>query len=83
MALFLHRKIDDYLIEWKKNKDRLPLIIRGARQVGKTSSIEHFAATYRYFVEINFIAEPQYKNILQQNHSHSVHNKFFQASNLP
>ena len=69
MALFLHRKIDDYLIEWKKNKDRLPLIIRGARQVGKTSSIEHFAAAYRCFVEINFIAEPQYKNIFANGYS--------------
>ena len=38
----LKRKIDDYLIEWKKSKNRLPLIIKGARQIGKTNAIENF-----------------------------------------
>ena len=38
----LRRKIDDYLIEWKKNENRLPLIIKGARQIGKTNAIENF-----------------------------------------
>ena len=36
--MYLKRKIDDYLLEWKKNMDRLPLIIKGARQIGKTES---------------------------------------------
>ena len=39
----LKRKMDDYLVEWKNNKDRLPLIVKGARQIGKTDSIENFA----------------------------------------
>lgn len=39
----LRRKIDDFLIEWKQSKDKLPLIIKGARQIGKTDSIENFA----------------------------------------
>lgn len=38
----LKRKIDDYLIEWKNNKNRLPLIVKGARQIGKTESIRNF-----------------------------------------
>ena len=38
----LRRKIDDYLIEWKKNENRLPLIIKGARQIGKTNAIRNF-----------------------------------------
>ena len=53
----LKRKIDQYLIRWKDNPDRLPLIIKGARQIGKTFSIEHFAKNYKNFIEINFIAE--------------------------
>lgn len=60
----LRRKIDDFLLEWKNTKDKLPLIVRGARQIGKTDSIENFARNnYKYFVEINFALQPQYKTI--------------------
>ena len=38
----LKRKIDKYLLEWKKNNDKLPLIIKGARQIGKTNAIRNF-----------------------------------------
>ena len=37
----LERKIDRYLIEWKKNKDRMLLTIKGARQIWKTDSIKN------------------------------------------
>lgn len=69
MGYKLRRKIDDYLINWKKNPDRMPLIIKGARQIGKTSSIEHFAENYKNFVEINFIDEPQYTEIFASGYS--------------
>ena len=60
----LRRKIDDFLIEWKQSKDKLPLIIKGARQIGKTDSIENFTKNnYKYFVEINFALQPEYKTI--------------------
>ncbi len=65
----LKRKIDDYLINWKQNPNRLPLIIKGARQIGKTSSIENFAKNYKHFVEINFITEPQYTKIFSSGYS--------------
>ena len=38
-SMYLKRKIDEYLLEWKRNEERLPLIIKGARQMGKTKSI--------------------------------------------
>ena len=38
----LKRKIDKYLVDWKNSKDRKPLIIKGARQIGKTTSIQKF-----------------------------------------
>lgn len=63
MALLLKRKIDDYLVEWKKNPNRLPLIVKGARQIGKTFSIEQFAKNYKNFVEINFVTSPEFKGI--------------------
>ena len=60
----LKRKIDNYLIKWKNNKDRLPLIVKGARQIGKTKSIEIFGkANYKYIIEINFAIQKQYKSI--------------------
>ena len=39
----LKRKIDKFLIEWKNDKDKKPLIVKGARQIGKTESIRNFA----------------------------------------
>ena len=65
----LKRKIDSFLQEWKKNPNRLPLIIKGARQVGKTYSIRKFAQTYKSFVEINFITFPEYKTIFSSGYS--------------
>ena len=60
----LKRKIDKYLVEWKANTNRLPLIVKGARQVGKTESIRFFANNnYENFVEINFALQKQYCSI--------------------
>lgn len=60
----LKRKIDNILIEWKKRPDRKPLIVRGARQVGKTMSIQNFAhQQYKHVVEINFVLQSQYQRI--------------------
>lgn len=57
----LKRKIDEFLKDWKNNPNRLPLIIYGARQVGKTTSIEAFAKqNYQNIVEINFYENPEY-----------------------
>ena len=44
MEQLLRRKVDSYLMAWKANPDRKPLIIKGARQIGKTRSIEWFAS---------------------------------------
>lgn len=38
----LKRKIDDYLIEWKNSKNKMLLIVKGARQIGKTDAIRNF-----------------------------------------
>jgi len=60
----LKRKIDDYLIEWKDNPNRLPLIIKGARQIGKTNAIRNFGEkNYKTFIEINFVLNKEFKTI--------------------
>ena len=69
MEYKLRRKVDDFLRHWKQNPDKLPLIIKGARQIGKTSSIKHFAESYKHFIEINFITEPQYLKIFSSGYS--------------
>ena len=62
--LRLKRKIDDFLIEWKNDKNKLPLIVKGARQIGKTDAIENFAKTnYESIIEINFALQKQYRSI--------------------
>ena len=56
----LQRKIDKYLVEWKNKKDKMPLIVKGARQIGKTDAIENFAKNnYKYIVEINFVLQKE------------------------
>ena len=60
----LRRKIDKYLVDWKNSKDKKPLIVKGARQIGKTESIENFARnSYKNTVEINFALDKQYLDI--------------------
>lgn len=62
--MYLRRKIDRYLKEWKQDEHRKPLIVKGARQIGKTESIRRFAEeNYRQIIEINFVEEPKYKMI--------------------
>ncbi len=64
--LYLRRKIDMYLAEWKEKEDHLPLIVKGPRQVGKTESIRRFAQkAYQNVIYINFVEEPKYKKITE------------------
>lgn len=64
MSQLLKRKIDTYLCEWKANPAHKPLIVKGARQVGKTASIIAFAnANYEHVVAINFVEQPKFKRI--------------------
>lgn len=64
MNTLLRRKVDTYLTIWKKNPDRKPLIIKGARQIGKTRSIEWFASqNYKSVIQINFVEQTKYREM--------------------
>ena len=66
MDKLLKRKVDNYLLEWKNNPDRKPLIIKGARQVGKTRSVEWFASqNYQCVIQINFVEQKRYRGIFE------------------
>ncbi|MDR2557090.1 MAG: AAA family ATPase, partial [Bacteroidales bacterium] len=51
---YINRHIDSYLLEWKESSKRKPLLLRGARQVGKSSSIRELGKKFEHFLEINF-----------------------------
>ena len=73
-TIYLKRKIDDFLLKWKADNDRKPLIVKGCRQIGKTESIRHFAkvAGYDSFIEINFVKEEKYKKIIVDGYTASA-----------
>lgn len=63
--MYLKRKIDEYLIKWKSDPTHKPLIVKGARQIGKTESIMHFASeNYSNIVYINFVLDKKYRAIV-------------------
>lgn len=62
--MYLERKIDKFLSDWKNNDNRKPLIVKGPRQIGKTESIKRFAENnYKSVIEINFVTSEKYKMI--------------------
>jgi len=47
------RNIENELVRWSNDKYRKPLVLRGARQVGKTTVIKHFATQFENFLSVN------------------------------
>ena len=63
--MYFRRKIDAFLNDWKADPFHKPLIVKGARQIGKTESILHFAKdNYENVVYINFALEKKFMQIL-------------------
>lgn len=64
--MYLRRKVDEFLDRWHADAARLPILIRGARQIGKTEAVRQFAKrTYDSLVEVNFVESPKFKSIVQ------------------
>lgn len=59
--MYCKRLIDKYLLEWASRDMHKPLLLRGARQVGKSTAVRELAKQFDEFVEINFEKEPKYK----------------------
>lgn len=59
--------IDKYLLEWKQNPIRMPLLLRGARQVGKTYAVANLGESFDDFAEINFERNPEFKIVFERN----------------
>ena len=68
----MRRFIIEDLIKWKESKRRKPLILRGARQVGKTWILEEFGKEFSDgFVRINFDKEPEYNQFFEKSKENS------------
>ena len=54
MKNYITRTIDQTLHEWKERDIHKPLLLRGARQVGKSSAVRQLGRQFRHFAEVNF-----------------------------
>jgi len=64
---YYNRDIEKELTRWKNDADRQPLMIRGARQVGKSSVVRYFSGQFSNFVEVNFEQDLEAKSIFESN----------------
>lgn len=64
-AKYFKRNIDNELENWTKETSRKPLLLRGARQVGKSSAVKHLAKKFDYFLEINFEENKDARNVFE------------------
>ena len=72
----MKRNIQQYLKEWKNSVNRKPLIIRGARQVGKTYIIKKFAEDeFEHFVYINLELERSLQSVFKSKNTELIINE--------
>lgn len=65
---YIPRNIDKYLLEWKDDPFRKTLLLRGARQVGKSTAVRELAKNFKYFIEVNLEKRPDIQNLFENLH---------------
>jgi uncharacterized protein len=65
--MYYKRHIDRYLEAWKLEKDHKPILLRGTRQIGKSTSIRKLGEKFVYFIEINFEENSELQSIFEGN----------------
>ena len=63
--MYYSRLIDKYLLEWSARDTHKPLLLRGARQVGKSTAVQHLGESFENYVEINFEKQPSFMAFFQ------------------
>lgn len=66
--MYIERSIDTLLLEWRNGSSLKPLLLRGARQVGKSRAVQHLGETFDHFIEVNFEKRPEVKDIFEKVH---------------
>ena len=64
--MYIPRNIDAALLEWKDDPFRKAMLLRGARQTGKTTTVRHFAQQFESFVEINFEKDDRLLSVFEK-----------------
>lgn len=64
--MYYQRIIDLHLAEWAQRKEHKPLLLRGARQIGKSTAVRHLGEQFEQFVEINFEKQPTFKSLFEK-----------------
>lgn len=64
--MYCKRLVDKYLSEWVSSDVHKPLLLRGARQVGKSTAVQELSKKFDAFVEINFEKQPKYKALFKE-----------------
>lgn len=63
---YISRLIDKQLVAWKESANHKPLLLRGARQVGKSCAIRHLGESFEYYIEVNFEKRPELKEVFKR-----------------
>ena len=82
--MYIERHIDALLLEWKNSPDLKPLLLRGARQVGKSWAVQHLGKSFDYFIEVNFEKRPDMLEVFSKIHDvHELANTLSLYYNTP
>ena len=81
--MIFYRKLYSYLLKWKISRNRKPLVIRGARQVGKSTLIREFGKEFRFSITLN-LERPQDKNLFERlDNATDIINAIFISKGIP
>ena len=82
--MYIERSIDTLLLEWKNSSSLKPLLLRGARQVGKSWAVKHLGESFTYYLEVNFEKRPDIKDVFERVHEvHDLANNLSLLYNVP
>lgn len=82
--MYIERTVDALLLEWKKSTSLKPLLLRGARQVGKSWAVKHLGETFDYYIEVNFEKRPDMKEVFERVRDvHNLTNSLSMLYNVP
>lgn len=82
--MYIERYIDALLLEWKNSNSLKPLLLRGARQVGKSWAVKHLGETFDHYIEVNFEKRPDMKDVFEKVRDvHDLTNSLNMLYNVP
>ena len=66
IMVYYRRNVDKKLLEWMTSPRRKPLLIRGARQVGKSTAVRQLGKSFKYYVELNLEKQPTIRQLFSK-----------------